>query len=83
MAMMGIIRQDGRTWIEDMMSPDASQEREGDRRNLTVSLSLPLSGNGNESQGAPNSHLILYCLEPAILHIQYASTPDCNHNSKT
>ena len=46
-------------------------------------LSLPLSGNGNESQGAPNSHLILYCLEPAILHIQYASTPDCSHNSKT
>ena len=43
MAMMDIIAQDGRTWIEDMMSPDASQEREGDRRNLTVSLSLSLS----------------------------------------
>ena len=43
MAMMDIIAQDGRTWIEDMMSPDASQEREGDRRNLTVSLSLSLA----------------------------------------
>ena len=43
MAMMGIIAQDGRTWIEDMMSPDASQEREGDRRNLTASLSLSLA----------------------------------------
>ena len=40
-----------------------------DRRNLTVSLSLSvgLSGNGNESQGVPTSHLILYCLAAVYL----------------